>query len=117
MPDLLFFLLLGHIVGDFALQSDRMAATKGDSKAVLAWHVTVYTVCIALSLWLGLYFNGQSNFFSLMTPVVLASLWVVHWLQDLTKVSHFNGTKQAFFVDQAIHLLQLYVIRIFIYHV
>lgn len=117
MPDLLFFLVFGHIAGDFALQSDQMAATKGDSKSVLAWHVSIYTLCIAASLWIGLFLNGLDSFFTLTTLAVMVSLWIVHWLQDLTKVRRFNGTKQAFFVDQTIHLLQLYLIRILIYHV
>jgi len=79
MPDLLFFLLLGHIAGDFALQSDRMAATKGYSKIVLTWHASIYMLCVAISLWIGLYLNGPDSFFTLTTLAVLAALWIVHW--------------------------------------
>jgi len=116
MPDLLFLLLMGHILGDFALQSDHMARHKGESKTVLSWHVTIYSLCIAASLWVGLYLHGSERFFSLATLVVMAVLWIVHWCQDYLKVTRFNGSKQSFFVDQALHLLMLYLIRIFVYY-
>jgi uncharacterized membrane protein YphA (DoxX/SURF4 family) len=117
MPDLLFFLLFGHFVGDFALQSDKMAATKGESRRVLTWHVSIYTLCIAGSLWIGLFLKGSEIFLTLTTLIVIVALWGIHWLQDFIKMTRYNGDKQAFFVDQALHLLQLYLIRIFIYHV
>ena len=116
MPDLLFLLLMGHILGDFALQSDHMARHKGESVSVLSRHVTVYCLCIAASLWVGLYLNGSERFFTLTTLIVMIILWLEHWLQDHVKVTRFNGSKQSFFMDQALHLLVLYLIRIFIYH-
>ena len=41
MVDLLFYLLLGHFFGDFALQTDRVAAEKQGSIKVLTYHVHI----------------------------------------------------------------------------
>jgi hypothetical protein len=114
--DLLFFLILGHFIGDFALQSDRVANDKQQSKKVLSYHVAVYTLVLALSLYAGLSLSGSGAFFSLVTPFVLAAIFVVHWVQDYLKSFKFNGTKQAFYLDQAVHVLILFAVRIIIYN-
>jgi len=116
MPDLLFFLLLGHFLGDFALQSDLVAQQKPHSRLMLTYHVAYYTLIITLSLIVGLLVNNQEGFFTGMTVAVLIFVFVTHWLQDLIKGLKFNGTKQAFFVDQALHILVLFAIRILYYH-
>lgn len=115
MVDLLFFLVLGHFFGDFALQSDRVAAEKQKSQKVLAYHVAMYTIVIALSLFIGLYLNGSNAFFSAATIVVLLVIFAGHWIQDYLKAFRFNGTKQAFYFDQGIHILVLFIIRILVY--
>ena len=72
MLDLLFFLLLGHYLGDFALQSDKMAKYKGESVSVLSLHVLVYTSTLALLLAYGLSFRGDDSFMSMTTLLVVA---------------------------------------------
>ncbi len=112
MPDVLFFLLLAHVFGDYALQTDYMAKTKGDSPLVLSLHVLIYTVTIGVLWWVGSRFNGVKGFFTPIQLLVLAGLYVQHWLQDYIKMNKSNGSKQGFFMDQALHLAVLYVIRI-----
>ena len=116
MPDLLFYLLLGHYAGDFALQSDSMAREKAKSWRVLTLHVTIYTATVVCCLLGGLLVNGVAeSFLSSFTLIIIAVLFVQHWLQDHIKATYFNGAKQAFYVDQAIHVLLLYAIRLVIY--
>jgi len=115
MPDLLFFLILGHYIGDFALQSDRMAEFKPTSRTVLSQHVAVYTATLAAFLWLGLWLNGSDLFFTATTAVVLAFVYVEHWLQDLVKGWKFANGKQGFFFDQALHLIVIYLMRVLVY--
>ncbi|MBN4076630.1 DUF3307 domain-containing protein [Gemmatimonas aurantiaca] len=115
MLDLLWFLLLGHYLGDFALQSDAMARTKGSSKRTLTEHVTIYTLCIAASLGIGLQLSGSDAFVSSITLIVLLVLFAEHWIQDLIKETKFNGSKQAFFVDQGLHVAILFLMRIFVF--
>jgi hypothetical protein len=115
MPDLLFFLILGHYVGDFALQSDRMARLKPTSRLVLTQHVAVYTLTLAAFLWLGLWLNGSDQFFTLTTLVVMLLVYAEHWLQDLVKGWKFATGKQGFFLDQALHLAVIFLMRIMVY--
>ncbi len=112
MPDTLFFLILGHIFGDFALQTDHMAKHKGSNKAVLSLHVFIYVVTIAAFWWLGEFLQGQRPFPTPFAGAILAALYVQHWMQDQIKSTKTNGGKHAFFVDQAAHLAVLYIIRI-----
>lgn len=116
MIDLLFFLILGHFFGDFALQSDRVAAEKQKSMKVLTYHVVLYTFVVACFLFVGLYLNNSNAFLTGATAIVLVVILVAHWIQDYLKAFHFNGTKQAFYLDQAMHVLILFIIRILVYN-
>jgi hypothetical protein len=113
MPDILFFLLLGHVFGDYALQTDYMAKTKGTSKKVLSLHVLVYTLTIGAFWWIGKLLAKSPDFPASIDILVLVALYVQHWLQDYIKTTKANGSKQSFFVDQALHIAALYIIRIF----
>ncbi len=115
MPDLLFFLLLGHYIGDFALQSDNMALNKRTSYASLSLHVFIYTITIALFLAYGLYLHENSSFLSLVTLGTLIAIYALHWVQDFIKSNNFKGSKQAYYMDQSIHIVTLFLIRIYIY--
>lgn len=112
MPDLLFFLLLGHFVGDYALQSDQMAQTKGKSVAALSLHVFIYTITLGLFWWLGLELNHGREFLTLLTLIVLAGLYLIHWTQDFLKSRWLNSSRQSYYADQALHIVVLYIIRI-----
>lgn len=116
MVDLLFYMILGHLFGDFALQTDRVAGEKGKSKKVLTYHVFLYTITVAVFLLIGLSMNGDDSFFTWATLVVVAVVFAAHWIQDYLKAFKYNGTKQAFYLDQAIHILILFVIRILVYN-
>jgi len=113
MVDTLFYLLLGHFFGDFALQSDGVARGKKTSKRTLTFHVFLYTLTIGCALAIGLHLHDSNEFFSTFTIAVLAFLFIQHWIQDFIKSQKFNGTKQAFYVDQGIHVLVLFLIRSF----
>ncbi|RKX18896.1 MAG: hypothetical protein DRP26_04410 [Candidatus Zixiibacteriota bacterium] len=113
--DILFFLLFGHLCGDFALQTDYMASSKNKSLAMLLYHVVIYTAC----LWLFFIFYSllykPGLFFKISTLVFLGVVFIQHLLQDFIKCRINKGTKQAFYLDQIMHLLVLYIYRIFIY--
>ncbi|MCK4856909.1 MAG: DUF3307 domain-containing protein [candidate division Zixibacteria bacterium] len=116
MLDLLFFLFLGHIFGDFAFQSDRMASEKTSSRKVLTCHAIIYTLTVAVFLFLGLLHNNSDAFLRVSTLVIMIFLFVEHWLQDYAKAGLFNSSKQGFYLDQALHLLLLLVIRVLVYN-
>ncbi len=115
MPDLLLILLFGHYIGDFALQSDNMAKNKGKSKVFLSLHVLIYIIVLTLFLAYGLSLHENNSFMSLTTLLVMVGVYVIHWIQDFIKSQKFNNSKQAYYLDQAIHIMTLLVIRIYIY--
>lgn len=116
MLDLLWFLLLGHIFGDFAFQSDETVLLKRTSNRTLTLHVLLYTLTIALFLFVGLAYVKNEQFFTLLTAMILAAIFVEHWVQDLLKERRFSGSKQSFYFDQALHVLVLFAVRIFFYN-
>lgn len=110
--DLMWFLFLAHLTGDYALQSDRIAAEKGQSTATLTWHVAIYVACVGLTLWLYSLFTARYNFINSPALLSLVPLFGLHWVQDFVKSRYFGQSKQAYYVDQVIHLVQLYVVRL-----
>jgi len=107
--DILFFLILGHLAGDYAFQTDRMAAEKGRSLTVLSIHTTVYVITLWFFFLLysliyhpGLYIQGATLLF-------LGALYIQHWGQDFLKSRYKNGSKQMYYLDQVIHLAVLYL--------
>jgi len=116
MPDLLFFLLFGHYVGDFALQTDRVAEAKKNSRRILTLHAFLYTLIIGIFLFLGLYFNHSDKFFSWITAFFLVALFLEHWSQDFFKGLVLNSSRQSFYMDQAIHIMVLFIARMFLYN-
>lgn len=108
--DLMWFLVLAHVAGDFALQSDQMARRKATSQAVLTTHVVIYTLTIALALAVYSSVNGNSDLWSGRAALVLGALFVLHWIQDFLKSRYFQS-RQAYYQDQTLHLIQLFFLR------
>jgi hypothetical protein len=107
----MFFMLLGHYLGDFALQSDRMAEGKLISPATLTQHVLVYTVTLGITLAAGLALTGRS-IPTAVFGIALAAVFLEHWLQDWLKPKVLNRGKQGLFIDQGLHLIVLFAVRL-----
>jgi hypothetical protein len=116
MPDLLFFLIFGHLCGDFALQTDRMAREKRTSKSTLTLHVAVYTATIAAFMLAAYLLADIATVMRWISLPVLVFIFAEHWLQDYLKVNGGNGSKQSFYLDQALHMLILFALRLTVYH-
>lgn len=73
MDTLCVRILFGHLTGDYLLQSRSMALHKGrPGWSGVFWctiHAAVYTASVALFLWT-------------MQPLVLAAVFVSHWIPD-----------------------------------
>ena len=113
--DVLFFLILGHIAGDYAFQTDHMAANKRTSLAVLSYHVFTYIMTIWLFFLFYSLLYEPGLFVRMATLLFLVGLYIQHWLQDFLKSRYKNGSKQMYYLDQFLHIAILYVYRIFIY--
>ncbi|MEB3234160.1 MAG: DUF3307 domain-containing protein [Cyanobacteriota bacterium] len=91
--DLLVLLCMGHFVGDFVLQHDRMAIEKCSGRdSTLPWR-----------WWLAGHCSCHGRIVALLTGVPLLGLaeFVVHWLLDWSKCRF--GFSLGF--DQLLHLV------------
>ncbi len=109
------YLILGHFVGDFALQSDRMAQKKTNSKKVLTFHVLIYVLVITAVLLLHSLVTERGYFFSWTVCGLLVLLFILHWVQDYLKGHVLPKTKQIYYLDQILHISLLYVLRLMLY--
>lgn len=105
-----YYLLLGHLIGDFVLQTDKIAENKG---RYLRWnflHALVVTLCI-------LFFAYP---FSLPYLCILLVNGIAHFLLDYYKtpvVKKLHLPELAgFLLDQFIHISLLYFISRFDAH-
>jgi len=107
IPLLLLILIFGHVLGDFYFQSNAMAEKKRTSFKWLAVHGIAYAACIALALFILVWFGGVAYSRNLLWIFALIS--VSHLAVDLLKkfaVKLLNH-KWVFTVDQAVHFLFL----------
>jgi hypothetical protein len=113
--DILFLLILGHLIGDYALQTDYMASFKKTSKWVLTNHVAVYVLSIwgAFIVYSAFYHPGL--FIAEKTIGFLVVLFIQHWIQDYCKGRYNNGSKQMYYFDQVLHIIMLYLYRLLIF--
>jgi hypothetical protein len=90
--NLLLLLAMGHFLGDFALQSDRMALEKCPQvRGVLPW-----------GWWMAAHGGIHGFLVAILTGVPLLGLaeWILHVCIDLGKCRRLYGIS----IDQALHL-------------
>lgn len=110
--DPLFLFLLGHFVGDYALQTDRIAKNKNGLNGHLFLHVSVYTLIIAMFSWFHDIFYDP-NILSAVLPWLIP-IFLIHLAQDYIKSRFFRESRQFYYIDQALHISALYVLRIIV---
>ncbi len=110
--DPLFLFLLGHFVGDYALQTDKMASNKRAFNGILILHGAIYSATLAL--FAGIHdLLYDSGIFLRVLPWVIPIL-ILHITQDLLKSKYFNGSRQFYYIDQALHLVAIFALRIIV---
>lgn len=102
-----YYLLLGHLLGDFVLQTDRIAENKGKHRQWNILHVLVVTLCTAaLSYQFGLllialvFINGLIHYF------------LDYYKQGISKILHLPDIV-GFLLDQSAHISLIYLISFF----
>ena len=109
-----FSLLVGHMLGDFILQNDWMAAKKTKSSDACAVHCLIYTLALLATCW---WFLPWWTY-----PVIgLAHFPVDRWrlarkCMDLTGQANFATGPFApwsvIIVDQTMHFVVLYLVAL-----
>lgn len=89
MMERLFVLLLCHYVGDYVLQSDFLAKTKGENW----WHLIAHSALYLLPFYLAFGFDWR-----------LGATFVIHIVTDAAKARY---KKISYPADQTIHMANL----------
>lgn len=101
-----YYLLLGHFLGDFVLQTDIIAGNKGKYWQWNALHAFLVTLCIfALAIPFGM-----------ITLGLILLNGIIHFLLDYYKPVIIRNFKMSelmgFVVDQLLHMFLLYLISL-----
>ncbi len=110
--DPLFFFFLGHIIGDYALQTDRMAANKQKINGHLILHAVIYSLTIVASAFIHDIFYPPSIFLAALPWII--PIFALHIFQDFIKGKYFSKSRQCYYIDQSLHLVALYALRIIV---
>lgn len=89
MIETIFILIMCHLIGDYVLQCDFIAKTKGEN----LYHLIVHTVLYLLPFYIYFGFTGE-----------LVILWVTHAVIDALKA---NVKLINYWQDQVLHYLVL----------
>lgn len=115
MARLFIFMFLGHIVGDFLLQTENMALRKKDQYFFLTIHCIIYSICVSL----GAFFVTQVLeviiiifLVSLGTHLILDRRHLTYWYIKKVKLSKLSKDSQLIFIiiDQCFHILILIIL-------
>lgn len=105
-------MLVGHLVGDFMLQSDGMASEKTSNSVVCAVHVAIYTALVALftAAWIsaaGLAVIALTHF--AIDRWRLARVWM-DWMGQPQFARGGLAPWSVIVIDQIMHLWVLYAV-------
>lgn len=106
--DVFLMFLLGHVIGDFYLQNDKLAKAKNQQLSKVLLHSVIYSV--ALVFW-GILFWSMKL---LVAGIILGG---IHGLVDVIKYALWNKGKKTpdaernlYVLDQAVHLLSIFLV-------
>jgi hypothetical protein len=100
------YLLLGHLIGDFALQTDKMAENKGRQWKWTLFHSIAVTLCILVfSFPYGLLLNG------LVLLNGAAHFLLDHYKAEIRRRLHLSELS-SFLADQLTHVLLLFAVSL-----
>lgn len=99
MINILFWLIFGHALGDYGLQTDWVAKNKKNDNYILLAHTIIYSGIISIILY----------YFGILAIWKVVFLVGGHFIMDYIKC---HSKKDIWKVDQVIHFLQLLVILI-----
>ena len=102
--NILTLYLIGHLLGDFYLQSDSLAKNKTKSNISLLKHSGIYLlsmILVIIPIW---------NWYSLGISLILSS---VHAIVDFLKKFYSKNNEEnisLFLLDQSIHILTIFLV-------
>jgi hypothetical protein len=110
--NLFSWLLIGHLVGDFLLQTNWMAVNKPTKLSALLTHVTIYTLVVTAFAYLAGGISYKAAVFIFLTHMILDKRnFVAFWVKNVNKAEKTPWLNIA--SDQSWHLLILALATLF----
>jgi hypothetical protein len=110
--NLFSWLLIGHLVGDFLLQTNWMAINKPTKLSALLTHVTIYTLVVTAFAYFAGGISYKAVIFIFLTHMILDKRnFVVFWVKNINRVEKIPWLNIA--SDQSWHLLVLALATLF----
>lgn len=100
MRMLFLMLITAHLIGDFVLQSDGLAAKKKNGNIKLLYHSAIITLTAIIII-------------AALNPILYILVFLQHLIIDKLKLSSAANLK-GFAIDQAVHIISLLVISVFL---
>lgn len=104
MQSFIWILIVAHLIGDFVLQTNKVAKMKAESAKGLFLHVCL--ISLTQMFLLGVYYG----FLGIVGAI---GVGLFHWLIDYSKIritSKFNCQSFYFIFDQVLHMLTIILI-------
>ncbi|KQX67245.1 MULTISPECIES: DUF3307 domain-containing protein [unclassified Paenibacillus] len=113
--ELLAVLLIGHLIGDYLLQTDKQAIRKNTQWIPLIVHCAVYTIVLLILMYLLLgIFNWTMIFIIFFTHVIIDKGEIVSWwarkVKGIEDVSKETIRPVLMAIDQTFHLIVIFFI-------
>jgi hypothetical protein len=102
--------MIGHLIGDFYLQSNKMVEQKKKSLKILLWHCIIYILPI---LFMGLATITKSeiiSFLKFLISVILLHGFIDFGKSVIEKKNNFKHKYIFFLADQILHVATLYIL-------
>jgi hypothetical protein len=107
--NILTLYLIGHLLGDFYLQSDSLAKSKTKSNIALLKHSGIYLlsmIIVIMPVW---------NWYLLKISLILS---LMHAVIDFLKKNYIKNKEEnisVFLLDQSIHILTIFLVLLVIF--
>lgn len=101
------YFLIGHLIGDFLLQTNWMAMHKSHKWLPLLTHCFVYTTSVVLVALLGGFVLSFAAIFLIFISHVILDkrFFVAWWVKTIMKTTGTEANWLTIVVDQVFHIL------------
>ncbi|QOX63895.1 DUF3307 domain-containing protein [Anoxybacterium hadale] len=111
--DLFLYLIIGHVIGDYVLQTSWQIEKKRTSWGALLTHLIIYTIVIYVLS----FFAGRITLLSIsiiiLTHLILDKFNLISKTIELVTKKECNSIKINFICDQGVHIMILFLIAMF----
>jgi hypothetical protein len=100
-------IILGHIIGDFYVQTNKTADKKKTSMKYMLIHCLVYTIVLGIGFYI---LNRQIVKMLIISCIIYLSHLIIDLVKTKCTKKYKNYEYIIFLIDQAIHIVVLFVI-------